>query len=75
MVRCSRYGADYDGYWYVNDNRRCMMKRFKNILLFADHHDRLGSALDRVMSLLKSNNARLTVMDVTPDSGLAEYIN
>ena len=51
------------------------MKRFKNILFFADRHDGLSSTLSRVVALSKSNNAKLTIMDVTPDSGLADYIN
>ena len=51
------------------------MKRFKNILFFADRHDSLSSTLSRVVALSKSNNAKLTIMDVTPDSGLADYIN
>ncbi len=51
------------------------MKRFKNILFFADRHDGLTSTLNRVIALSKSNNAKLTIMDVTPDSGLADYIN
>jgi nucleotide-binding universal stress UspA family protein len=51
------------------------MKRFKNILFFADRHDGLTSTLSRVIALSKANGARLTIMDVTPDSGLADYIN
>ena len=51
------------------------MNRFKNILFFADHHGGLESTLDRVISLLRTNSARLTIMDVTPESGLADYIN
>jgi len=51
------------------------MKRFKNILFFADRHDGLTSTLSRVIALSKANNARLTIMDVTPDSGLADYFN
>lgn len=51
------------------------MKRFKNILFFADRDEGLISALSRIISLSKANDARLTIMDVTPDSGLAEYIN
>ena len=51
------------------------MKRFKNILFFADRHDGLSSTLSRVVALSNSNNAKLTIMDVTPDSGLADYIN
>jgi nucleotide-binding universal stress UspA family protein len=51
------------------------MKRFKNILFFADRHDGLSSTLNRIVALAISNNAKLTIMDVTPDSGLADYIN
>jgi nucleotide-binding universal stress UspA family protein len=50
------------------------MKRFKNILFLADRHDGLSAALDRAVALSKTNAARLTVMDVTPDSGLADYV-
>ena len=50
------------------------MKRFKNILFIADREDGLGLALERAVALSHSNQARLTVMDVTPDSGLADYI-
>lgn len=49
------------------------MKRFKNILFFADREDRISTALDRAVALAESNDARLTVMDVTPDTGLADY--
>jgi len=49
------------------------MKRFKNILFFADREDGLDIALDRAAALSHTNNARLTVMDVTPDTGLADY--
>jgi len=50
------------------------MKRFKNILFFADRSDGLRSTLGRVVALTKSNNAKLTIMDVTPDAELAGYI-
>jgi nucleotide-binding universal stress UspA family protein len=49
------------------------MKRFKNILFFADREDGLDIALDRAAAVSRSNNARLTVMDVTPETGLADY--
>jgi len=49
------------------------MKRFKNILFIADRDDRVTTALDRAVALAESNDARLTVMDVTPDTGLADY--
>ena len=50
------------------------MKRFKNILFLADRSDRLTTALDRAVDLAQTNNARLTVMDVTAEIGLADYI-
>jgi len=50
------------------------MKRFKNILFFADRNDGLTTALDRAVTLSESNGARLTVMDVTPDAGLSNYV-
>lgn len=49
------------------------MKRFKNILFVADREDGLAIALDRAAAVLRTNNARLTVMDVTPETGLADY--
>ena len=51
------------------------MKRFKNILFFADCDEGLISALSKVIALSKANDAWLTIMDVTPDSGLADHIN
>jgi universal stress protein E len=50
------------------------MKRFKNILFLADRSDRLTAALDRAVDLAETNDARLTVMDVTAEIGLAGYI-
>jgi universal stress protein E len=50
------------------------MKRFKNILFLADRSDRLTVALDRAVDLAQTNGARLTVMDVTADIGLSDYI-
>lgn len=50
------------------------MKRFKNILFFADRVDGLEEALDKALALSQSNNARLTVMDVTPEAGLADIV-
>lgn len=50
------------------------MKRFKNILFVADRPDGLTAALDRAVAVSRTNGARLTVMDVTPDSGLADYV-
>ena len=49
------------------------MKRFKNILFFADREDGLDIALDRAAAMSRTNGARLTVMDVTPETGLADY--
>ena len=40
------------------------MKRFKNILYFADGDHEPGPALERAVALADANNARLTVMDV-----------
>ncbi|MFC1665969.1 universal stress protein [Pseudomonadota bacterium] len=40
------------------------MKRFKNILFFADGAMHPGPALERAVTLADSNNARLTVIDV-----------
>lgn len=40
------------------------MKRFRNILYFADGALEAGPALERAVALAESNNARLTVMDV-----------
>ena len=50
------------------------MKRFKNILFVADRDDGLTTALDRAVALAGSNDARLTVMDVTPGAGLADVV-
>jgi nucleotide-binding universal stress UspA family protein len=50
------------------------MKRFKNILFVADREDGLNTTLDRAVAVSQTNGARLTVMDVTPDSGLADYV-
>lgn len=40
------------------------MKRFKNILYFADEATEPCSALERAVALARTNNARLTVFDV-----------
>jgi len=50
------------------------MKRFRNILFVADRSDRLTAALDRAVALAEINGARLTVMDVTAEIGVADYI-
>jgi len=50
------------------------MRRFKNILFIADREQGLSAALDRAVALSQTNGARLTVMDVIPESGLADYI-
>ena len=50
------------------------MKRFKNILFIADRPHGLSAALDRAVALSQTNDARLTVMDVSPEAGLADYI-
>ena len=49
------------------------MKRFRNILFIADQDEGLQVPLERAIALARSNEARLTVMDVTPDTGLADY--
>ena len=51
------------------------MKRFKNILFFTDRDEGLISVLSKVIALSNANDAWLTIIDVTPDSGLADYIN
>ena len=50
------------------------MKRFKNILFLADRDKGLSTSLDRAIDIAKTNGARLTVMDVTAEIGLADYI-
>jgi nucleotide-binding universal stress UspA family protein len=40
------------------------MKRFKNILFFADGNESASWALERAVALARTNEARLTVMDV-----------
>ena len=50
------------------------MKRFRNILFVADRDDGLTTALDRVAAVARSNAARLTVMDITPEAGLADVV-
>ena len=50
------------------------MQRFKNILFIADRDDGLQAALERAFSVAETNRARLTVMDITPDTGLADSI-
>jgi nucleotide-binding universal stress UspA family protein len=50
------------------------MNRFKNILFLADRENDMQVALERAVALARTNEARLTVMDVTPEVGLADYI-
>jgi universal stress protein E len=50
------------------------MKRFKNILFLADRDTGLSASLDRAVDVAETNDARLTVMDVTAEIGLADYI-
>ena len=52
-----------------------MVKRFRNILFVADREDGLDAALERAVAVSRTNAARLTVMDVTPDAGLDSYPN
>ncbi len=44
------------------------MKRFKNILYFADGPVRGAHAFDRAVALARTNQARLTVLDVIPEA-------
>ena len=48
------------------------MKRFKNILFIADRDEGIKGALDRAIVVSQTNAARLTVMDVAPEAGLAD---
>ncbi|WP_370278981.1 universal stress protein [Pontibacterium sp.] len=49
------------------------MKRFKNILYFADGEQRIGNAFERAVNLARANNAQLCVFDVLPStSSVAE---
>jgi universal stress protein E len=50
------------------------MKRFKNILFLADRDEGLSASLDRAVDIANTNRARLTVMDVTAEIGLADHI-
>ena len=50
------------------------MKRFKNILFLADRSDSLTTSLDRAVDIAKTNDARLTVIDVTAEIALSDYI-
>jgi len=50
------------------------MQRFRNILFIADREDGLDAALDRAVALSTANSARLTVMDVTPEAGIADFV-
>lgn len=51
-----------------------MLKRFKNILFVADREEGIDAALDRAVAVSRTNTARLTVMDVTPDAGFDDYL-
>jgi universal stress protein E len=50
------------------------MKRFKNILFFADADQIGGETFGRVLQLVQSNHAHLTVMDVVSESELADEV-
>ncbi|MDJ0807539.1 MAG: universal stress protein [Gammaproteobacteria bacterium] len=50
------------------------MKRFKNILYHADGDKPSGESLNRAVSLAKSNDARLTVIDVIEEADLADDV-
>ena len=43
------------------------MKRFKNILLYAPTETIPAPAIERAAALARSNNARLTLVDVLPE--------
>ena len=43
------------------------MKRFKNILFFADGGTEPGPALKRAVTLARINDARLTIIDVVDE--------
>lgn len=47
------------------------MKRFTNILYFADGALDVGTGLERAVALAKTNAARLTVVDVIGETGKA----
>ncbi|MGB5280492.1 MAG: universal stress protein, partial [Arenicellales bacterium] len=54
------------------------MKRFKNILFFADATDDVTPALKRAAQLAESNKARLTLVDVfepveTPSEVISQF--
>ena len=50
------------------------MKRFKNILYFADNPDPQHDTLKRAVALAKTNDARLTAIDVTAEAEHATEI-
>jgi nucleotide-binding universal stress UspA family protein len=50
------------------------MKRFKNILYFADQPNAQNKTLERAVALAKTNSARLTIMDVTAEAEEAAEI-
>jgi universal stress protein E len=50
------------------------MKRFKNIVFFADGDQIDGETFGRVLKLAESNQARLTVMDVVSEAELADEV-
>jgi nucleotide-binding universal stress UspA family protein len=53
------------------DGQGATMQRFKDILYFADGEFTPGPAFARALSLARENQARLTLMDVTPESEIA----
>lgn len=50
------------------------MKYFKNTLFIAGREDGLQTALERAVSVARTNEARLTVMDITPDAGFVSPV-
>jgi len=51
------------------------MKRFKNILYYADYEDDQEHALNRAVNLARSNGATLTIIDVIEDSDIAADVD
>lgn len=50
------------------------MKRFKNILFYADSDQIGGKTFGRVLQLAKSNQAHLTVIDIVSEAELADEV-
>jgi nucleotide-binding universal stress UspA family protein len=50
------------------------MRRFKNILYYADGAATQSASLNRAVALAQSNSAALTAMDVIAESDLASEV-